>query len=207
MKALAILLTALCTLTATAEPEKTRPAFYAAPIMGIGIMDDATATPSGSDSINVPVDAGAVFGAEFGIQFENFRADLSITRQNNEADGFTYFDGFATYFISGVSITQLHTMLNAYYNFNNSTPFTPFVGAGAGINMAKVEIGLDNDSSTYFAAQIGGGISAELSEWLALDLAYKFILSDEYEISVPGIGTASADLTSHQILLSARFMF
>jgi opacity protein-like surface antigen len=179
---------------------------YAAPIAGIGIMSDASAN-LGGNSINVGINPGYVFGGELGMKLDQFRAGLAVTYQYNTADDFDYYVGSTQYHVTGLSVSQLHTILNVSYDIENDTMFTPHVGAGAGATFAYVETGIDTDDSVYFAAQFGGGITADLSDTLALDLSYKYILSDDFDISIPGAGTSSTDLSTQQILITARLSF
>jgi opacity protein-like surface antigen len=87
--------------------------------------------------------------------------------------------------------TGMGIMANAYYDFNNSSDFTPYVMLGLGVNRSKKELifsGKDaNDSDkdtsftiksnnkTGFAYQLGVGVGYEMSKDIHLDLAYKLV--------------------------------
>ena len=74
--------------------------------------------------------------------------------------------------------------LNAYWDFHNSTAFTPYVGAGLGLGFinSKYEIevaGLGSESTTsmntVFAWNAGAGVSYAFTDNISADLAYRFV--------------------------------
>ena len=63
-------------------------------------------------------------------------------------------------------------MLNAYYDIDTGTKFTPYVGAGIGMARLKAKIDDETDfskSKTTFAWQVGAGISYAMTENVSLD--------------------------------------
>lgn len=86
-------------------------------------------------------------------------------------------------------------LLNAYWDFHNSTDFTPYIGAGLGLAFIQVkgssmsflsaEDGSDHSAlydkdfgirnNTNFAWQVGAGCSYALTDDIALDLGYRFM--------------------------------
>ena len=84
--------------------------------------------------------------------------------------------------------------LNAYWDFHNSTAFTPYVGAGLGMGFIKskyeIEIaGVGNESTTsmntVFAWNAGAGVSYAFTDNISADLAYRFV----------GLGYSETDKT------------
>ncbi|MFT3959664.1 MAG: outer membrane beta-barrel protein [Desulfovibrio sp.] len=77
--------------------------------------------------------------------------------------------------------------MNAYWDFHNSTAFTPYVGAGAGLGFIKSKYkselsangNSDSDSvtqyDTVFAWNAGAGCSYAFTEHFSADLAYRFV--------------------------------
>lgn len=90
---------------------------------------------------------------------------------------------------ASVSMTEKSTalMANAYYDFSNSSGFTPYLMAGLGVNRGKEDLkfsGKDSDDSdvsftiksntkTTLAYQVGVGVGYEMAKDIHIDLAYK----------------------------------
>ena len=113
-------------------------------------------------------------------------------------------------------------MLNAYYDFKNTSKFTPYVSAGAGVTRVKnkqtlnsefsEEGSLGSDTNNSFTWSAGAGVSYKVTENVALDLAYRYVDADEIEfnhnISSEGVNLKStADLVSHDYSLGIRYNF
>jgi len=125
--------------------------------------------------------------------------------------------------------------VNAYYDFRNDTPFTPWVGAGLGMafisSKGNLNGWLDDDSNTFseslgskrttnFAWNIGTGVAYAVTENVALDLGYRFVglgkaetktRSMEMEIGGYDISMSARAKTKnvymHQVMLGLRFTF
>lgn len=81
------------------------------------------------------------------------------------------------------SVSSLAGMANIFYDFDNSSRWTPYVGGGLGIarvsiNKAAIAVGgglaLANDSATAFAYQAGGGVMFEVFPRLNLMLDVRY---------------------------------
>ena len=128
----------------------------------------------------------------------NFRESADKTEPYLGTNGVKIFDG-----IYKTELSVQSYMLNGYYDFHNTTKFTPYVGIGLG--MAKVEyddsdtydvydVGTGNYLGSYFGYyhsskkkltyNISAGASYELTDRLALDLGLRYIdygsFSDSY---------------------------
>lgn len=74
---------------------------------------------------------------------------------------------------------------NAYWDFHNSTAFTPYIGGGLGLGFIKTKYTADVDGDgdsgsltqhdTVFAWNLGAGCSYAFTENLSADLAYRFV--------------------------------
>ncbi|WP_297217138.1 outer membrane beta-barrel protein [uncultured Desulfovibrio sp.] len=73
--------------------------------------------------------------------------------------------------------------LNAYWDFHNSTNFTPYIGAGVGMAFinSKYEVEMDGwsdsvqETNTVFAWNAGVGCAYAFTDNLSADLAYRFV--------------------------------
>lgn len=95
----------------------------------------------------------------------------------------------ASYQIDIVNIQTL--MANVWWDFRNSTAFTPYVGGGIGLSFihAKGDMSLDlpntpgtpysgdlgGRTTTNFAWQLGAGCAWNITDTVALDLGYRFM--------------------------------
>lgn len=106
-------------------------------------------------------------------------------------------------------------MLNAYYDFNTCTRWTPYVGAGMGVAMLKytakdMEDGWKaNEKSYNFAWQVGAGVAYDLTKNIALDAGYRYINAGAAvaEKNMYDYGKLKFDTAAHEIYLGARYTF
>lgn len=108
-------------------------------------------------------------------------------------------------------------MLNGYYDFKNTSKFTPYVSAGVGVTRVKnatqaffePENITDTDNSFTWAA--GLGVAYKVTENVALDLGYRYVDAGEVEFNsypIEGINfKTTADLASHDYSLGIRYNF
>ena len=123
---------------------------------------------------------------------------------------------------------------NVYYDFRNSSAFTPYLGFGLGLAFVSAkgkytdEMGgyyyysehLKKDTSTNFAWNVGAGLAYAFTDYISLDLAYRFLslgkgetkrnivrdwrpIDDEYEVRK----YKTDDLYIHQLALGLRVTF
>jgi len=117
-------------------------------------------------------------------------------------------------------------MLNGYWDFYNSTSFTPYVNGGVGIAWVKESFSAgaasgagaaaitapSSSTSTNFAFNVGAGVGWEMTESIILDLAYRYnYYGDGKRVTASG---ATNDITSqvkeigtHDVLLGLRYQF
>ena len=74
-----------------------------------------------------------------------------------------------------VKMENNSVMLNAYYDIDTGTKFTPYVGAGLGLSHQKVTAGNAKKSSNELAWQVGGGVSYAAAENVSVDFGYRYI--------------------------------
>ena len=108
-------------------------------------------------------------------------------------------------------------MLNAYYDINTCTKWTPYVGAGMGVAMLKftekdMEDGSKTSDRTYnFAWQVGAGVAYDLTKNVALDAGYRYINSGSAVankvIDTDWNGKTKYKSAAHEIYLGARYTF
>ena len=117
------------------------------------------------------------------------------------------------------SLQSQSLMLNAYYDFRNTSKFTPYVSAGAGVTHVKNKqtVTYDNsttsDSDNHFTWSAGAGIAYAVSQNVALDLSYKYVDAGKYEFNYPTRSNmitnnrTNVKLASNEYLLGVRYNF
>ena len=108
------------------------------------------------------------------------------------------------------SLKNKSVMLNAYYDIDTGTKFTPYVGAGIGMAHLKAKIATDNGTSdkgkTTFAWQAGAGVSYAMTDNIALDLAYRY--NDYGDVTLMYADLKNKfESTSHEFLFGVRYIF
>jgi len=84
---------------------------------------------------------------------------------------------------------------NVYYDFKNSTAFTPYVGGGLG--MAFI-----GDNSTNFAWNVGGGVAYEFAQDWKLDVGYRYVDLGRFDSK-----HCNAKYTAHEFMTGLRYTF
>ncbi len=121
---------------------------------------------------------------------------------------------------SEVSLSTL--FLNVYYDFENKTKFTPYVGFGLGIAWLGLEgsakdvatniyNNYDKDTQGNFAWNIAAGLGFDLTDTFSLDLGYRYAQYGDGKVeksNISDIAKISVDnLDMHQVTLGLRVTF
>src|SRR5256885_9488121 len=82
------------------------------------------------------------------------------------------------------TITQVPFLVNAAFQYQNETGFTPFIGLGIGLGSSAITVDEARTSTAsvagadyefVFAWQATGGVKYEVGKRLALGLVYKYL--------------------------------
>ncbi len=113
--------------------------------------------------------------------------------------------------------TNSTTLLaNFYYDFHNSTAFTPYVGAGLGLAFNYLGVDVHNnakdmgyscdDRSTNFAWQVGAGVAYSFNENMAIDAGYRYLDLGYTETKSYGQSIGIRPY-NHEVMLGLRIGF
>ena len=85
-------------------------------------------------------------------------------------------------------VRTVFLMANAIIDFDNSSPFTPYVGGGVGVGFVDVNYApsattIIDDSSTQFAYQVMGGVEYEVSPKTSLFAGYRYRATSDAEVN------------------------
>ncbi len=179
--------------------------------LGVKLVDSIQSVWLEDSSESANTIGGALFvGYDFYPKFDlPLRAELEYTLRSDFHSEFSAGNVSADYKFNAQTL-----LANVYYDFHNSSAFTPYVGAGLGFGFLKesidVNIGTlgadDSRSATTFAWQLGVGVAYAFNDNLSADLGYRYI---SYGTSNGDI--ANSDVSSyasgHEFALGLRFSF
>ncbi len=145
-----------------------------------------------------------VFGASFayGIKTGPVRTELEL---NWHDDAEKKDDG------DKIKVQNNSIMLNAYYDIDTGTKFTPYVGAGLG--MAHLKLKSDDGfkkSSNEFAWQLGAGVSYAATDNVSVDLGYRYVDNGSFswnETDEDGSSRNKFSSDSNEFYLGVRYAF
>ena len=153
---------------------------------------------------------GRVLGFAAGAQMGSIRAELEYSHQKNEINECKYTDGSKEDMISS-ALTVQKLMVNGYYDFKNSSNFTPYLMAGAGLAREKFNSGNWDErlSETLPALQAGAGLSYAITENISIDTEYRYLVTvgnidgQPWDNGQDRLGGASG----HILQMGARYTF
>ncbi len=160
----------------------------------------------GSDKTNVD---DKVWGSNFayGIKNNALRTELELNI-NDKAKKSQFHDGTN----EKRELENNSIMLNAYYDINTGTKFTPYIGVGIG--MARLKATYSDNTGANISKhknnvvwQLGAGISYTLTDNTALDLGYRYTDSGDVTLHDQEGNKAKFDSQAHEILLGIRYTF
>ncbi|WP_448206207.1 OmpA family protein [Azospirillum sp. sgz302134] len=107
---------------------------------------------------------------------------------------------------AGGKASSIAFMGNLLYDINTGTPFTPYIGAGAGIAQIDQKLGNFSDKDWQFAYQGIAGVAYNFTDNLALTLDYRYFatLDPKYDF---GGTTVKGEYANHTILAGLRYTF
>jgi opacity protein-like surface antigen len=185
-------------------------------------FDEYEADVSGSGNKTIG-GATIAYGFDFTKSGLNVRGEIEIGLSGKAKYNETYgYEGGSENY--KVSFRKTSFLVNGYYDFRNSTKFTPYIGAGLGIAAVKASVGYADtyDGYTYglsqskskvnFVYQVGAGASYEATKNISLDLGYRFVdygSVKQHAVYLPGVLEASTKVKAreHQFYAGVRYTF
>ena len=184
------------------------PGFYVGGTLGLASANDSDVSAPGYSG-SFEADLGASLSGIVGYSFENnLRIEGELVSQANELDQSSEYG--RKYTLSG-DVSSVALMANAYYDFNNKSRFTPFIGAGIGLATVSLNdlhyVGYSHDydiddSDTVFAYQFSAGVGFEITERITLDLKYRYFATNDADID-----NGTIEYSSNNFYTGIRFSF
>jgi opacity protein-like surface antigen len=193
-------------------------------------VDTKTLNVSGTNftaaaKLNMKYDSDATYGGEIGfrdILIPNFRIGASYSRSEFDfkdatlsASGTATING-TSYSASGSgTVTRANLgslaseldakinlyMLNAYYDFKNSSQFTPFLGVGIGL----ADIKNTKDNEFAYSASAGGKYNINDNLYLGLKGSYVRVNAPTVRVDSVDVALEDVDLWKAEALLGYQF--
>jgi opacity protein-like surface antigen len=197
----------IMTLTATAASAADMTP-YVGGSAGLFLPTDSRTTFN-NNSQDIEFNAGYSLSGVGGVEFNNgLRLEGELTFKSADMDKFTSSGS-----LNG-DASVLAALASGYFDFKNTSPFTPYLGGGLGI--ATVYVGrttnstglvFNKDDDTVFAYQVGAGVGINAGTHLVFDLGYRYFGTSDPEFNNGNNGTVKADFSSHNLLAGVRYKF
>ncbi len=149
--------------------------------IGVGVP---TSTKDGKDRLGQKYNSNGSTSLYVGLKVNNnYRTEIAYLDNYNDSNDF-----FGLY---SDELELQGAMWNNYYDFKNSTNFTPYVGFGIGaaklnnkINILGIKVG--DDSATVSVYQPKAGIAYDINEHHSINLGYSFITTSTAKLNLGG---------------------
>ncbi len=172
----------------------------------------------------------AAVGAETPIPYGTLRAEAEFGWNSDFTDDNDFPFEITNFYTHNYETTTsiYDAMLNFYYDINTGTKFVPFVGAGIGYAHVEIsslatgnipggvlDIEIDSKADNL-AWNVGAGVSYNLNENLAFDIAYRYTnygsVTDSAAENILNLGkllyiNGDIDVSSHEVMIGARYKF
>lgn len=171
---------------------------------GASLPGNMAATGPTGLSFTLEPDAGPIAGAALGMRLAPFRLELDVDWMHSSVkSGSPALTG---------AVQNIPVMLNAYVDWANGTPFTPYIGIGMGFTAmtltANGAAGRFIDSSQrVFAFQPIVGVDYAVTDQLAVGLQYRYFRSVQPGLATTGGARFSIDNASHNVLATLTYRF
>ena len=183
--------------------------FYGDFRAGVMLLQDAD-NDAGSVVLETSYDPGYAIALAVGYDFGDFRFEGEIFSREADVDdtktnGVTV-NGDGNAFAAG-------GMVNAYYDFDLGSPWTPYVGAGLGAAVVGFEnwraagIDLADDEDLVFAFQGAAGLGYEFNDRFAVYGGYRFFGTTDPSLEDDAGDDFDSEFYSHTIELGFRYIF
>jgi opacity protein-like surface antigen len=200
-----------------------RPGPYFSGFLGTSFATDTTvssfdnSTPFGTTfSDRVSFDPGVYVGGTGGYDFGFLRLEGELSYRHAGIDTVTDVNGSRFRNVDG-DVGVFATMFNAYFDMQNPSRVTPYLGGGIGFatvhisdttgfnNSGKVFL-YDRSSDTVFAYQVGAGMDIALTNRYSLDVGYRYFKTEKATLDGDFI-TSELRFESHNAMVGFKFKF
>jgi len=156
--------------------------------------------------------AGFAGGLALGYRLaEQIRFEVEALYQTNAMNKFDYQIPFYDNQSGALNGDRERSafLFNAYYDFKNTTNFTPYITGGLGayhLRLNYENVGVEN--SLNFAWQAGAGVNYKVTDRFSLDLKYRYFGGSGANLRSPNNSPERLyEVGDHQIMVGLRVGF
>ena len=182
---------------------------YVSGNFGFAMASDSDLTNSTvpGTTINTEFDTGVAIGVALGYDFSKFRVEGEMSYQKNDV---SQIGSQGVFFNNTGKAVAFSFLINGYYDYINSSAFTPYISAGLGftqiefndIDISGAGFSGSDDSDTVFAYQLGIGVGYSVTEKITIDVRYRYIGTEDSEYDA-----TKAEFASNNLLFGVRVSF
>lgn len=201
-----VVIIACCLILGGTSVATAEQGYYFGFMMGINSLSDSDVAAPGVSG-EIEYDEGFSGGAFWGYDLGTLRAEAEIRYRAADIDKFK--NGGVTLSGSG-DFNALSYMVNGYYDFENQSPWTPYLGVGIGaatveyddLSVAGFPVPGSEDD-TQFAYQFILGAGYSLNQRWMFNVNYRYFGTTDLEYS----GGTEIEYSAHNILIGFRRNF
>ena len=190
--------------------------FYLDALVGVNDTDDTAFGVLGTSRIETTFDSGTTYGLAFGYDFENaFRVEGELTRREADVDTHDLDNGGAIAGSFGEA-NSTSFFANVFYDFENDSRVTPYVGVGlgqVGVDYANFGVpGLDalDDDDDVFGYQLAAGITVDINDRFSFRTDLRLLEAEDAELTSSAATSNTASDVAYgafDITVGVRFKF
>ncbi|MGD0585870.1 MAG: outer membrane beta-barrel protein [Oryzomonas sp.] len=180
---------------------------------------DFGTTPNPTFNERARFDSGVSIGGAGGFDFGFIRLEGELSYKEADINSISDNTGANRYRDINGNLGALAFMTNAFFDFHNYTPVTPYVGVGIGfatLHMSNTfatdqnnnrNLMYPRDDDTVFAYQLGAGLDIALNRRFSLDLGYRYFNTDWASFSRDQLTSSGVRFESHNATVGFRTKF
>ena len=174
--------------------------------LGAFWLNDSDLSQSDGTQGKAEYDTGFGITGALGYDFGMFRVEGEVGYRKSDYDKVGASE--QTKVDAGGDVTNWDFMVNGYFDIENDSPFTPYVGAGIGaaiLDSSAVNAGGINMSSgddTVFAYQAIAGVAYTFAQAWMVQAEYRFFGTED-----PTYSNTESEYMAHNLFVGIRYNF
>ena len=205
----------LMTLLAVASPAFAG-GYYADLFVGPNRTDDTSFAVLGTSRIATDFDTGMNYGVTFGYSFDNpWRIEGELMRREADVDSHD-LDGGGAIAGSAGEANSTSLFANLFYDFENKTRVTPYVGGGLGnvmvdyVNFGVPGLDALDDDDNVIGYQIVAGVAVEINDRWDFRTDFRWLETGDADMTssvATGSTASSVEYSSLDMTAGVRVRF
>ena len=190
------------------SPNGEKSGIYFSGGVGMTSVDDIKGTTS-TFTNKTELDNGFLYSASVGYDFGDFRAELIYRKDSFDINKYSSTAGGITTAATSVKgdFDESTIGVNIFYDFNNNSQFTPYIGAGIGSTKIDVKnsfvngISVAGDDDTKTSYNLKLGVSYEVAKSSELYLEGTYLTISDVDLNSVKVD----DIKTYSVIAGLRF--